>query len=47
MTRVEGIKEISLDISNNSLVLDVHEKYYLDIRFPYTVESENGMAKFE
>lgn len=47
MTRVEGIKEINLDISNNSLVLDVPEKYYLDIRFPYPVESEKGTAKFE
>lgn len=47
MTRVEGIKEILLDISDSSLVLDVPEKYYLDIRFPYPVESEKGTAKFE
>lgn len=47
MARVEGIKEINLDISNTSLILDVPEKYYLDIRFPYPVESENGTAKFE
>lgn len=38
---------MKLDINEGKLILDVPEKYFLDIKLPYMVLFEQGKAKFE
>jgi dynein assembly factor 2 len=45
--RAGSLKEINLDINKENLILDVKDKYYLDIKLPYKVINEDGTAKFE
>ncbi|CAD8102236.1 unnamed protein product [Paramecium sonneborni] len=47
MFKVEAMKEIQLDLSNQALVLDVPNKYFLDIKLPYPIESNEASAKFD
>ncbi|CAD8191628.1 unnamed protein product [Paramecium pentaurelia] len=47
MQKVETMKEIQLDLSNQGLVLDVPNKYFLDIKLPYPIEQSEAQAKFD
>lgn len=39
--------DISLDVTNDNVVVEVDGKFYLDLPLPYEIESENGQAKFD
>ena len=45
LNKKEKISEIQLDISEYLLILDVPEKYYLNLKLPFPVVSKDGNAK--
>ncbi|KAL4506552.1 hypothetical protein ABPG72_000123 [Tetrahymena utriculariae] len=47
LPRANNIQEIVLDIEEKNLVLNVKEKYFLDIKLPYSVFADDGNASFD
>ncbi|EAR90920.1 pre-RNA processing PIH1/Nop17 protein (macronuclear) [Tetrahymena thermophila SB210] len=47
LPRANNISEIALDIEEKNLVLNVKEKYFLDIKLPYSVFPDDGNASFD
>jgi dynein assembly factor 2 len=41
------VSEVDVDISESALILKAKDKYYLDIKLPFKVNSEEGNAKFD
>lgn len=44
---VKRVGDITLEVTSNNVVVEVPEKYYLDLPLPYEVDENAGTAKFD
>merc|ERR1712151_1028721 len=44
---VKKSSDVNLEVTSLNVVVEVLEKYYLDLPLPYEIEDENGAAKFD
>merc|ERR1719235_1501070 len=44
---VKKVSECDLDVSKDNVVLEVAEKFYLDLPLPFEIDSTNSSAKFD